>query len=522
MTSATATEPDEQLNVDYNRVSEDDAGAADGVDSQHSECSVFAESVGRPLGATYQDNDLSAFSGKERPEYLRLLADVARGVIAAVFVWHADRLTRDVQEGLDIIKLFRKHGVRLFSEQKGGEYLLDRAAGRAEFIADINQASKESGHKGERVSLARKRQARNGMWGGGIRAFGWGVPTGRVRSKCINPKAPLGERIYEDVPVLDMGKHRADERDEIRRWAEELFATKGNMSQLLRSIDKRGIKTVSETDGRTLKYRGKEVPHKGWSKSTVVRILTSPRVSGHQVHNGEVIKWNAYPAILPEEVRQALIVLFSDPSRVTSPGGTPKYLVSLIAGCALCGARRSQRRRMAAKGPVYKCGECERGNQLQELVDEYVTGVVLERLTRSDLISLIKPPRPDVDIAMLRGQIIELQQRKREASLSYARGGIDLELLEMIKADTDAQIGSLRGKLSEAIGTNPLSDFLEADSVEAAFKVWEGLTIGRRREIVRLLMEVTLELGATYHLEPTTIRITPKGGGSFTGSVPSE
>ena len=41
----------------------------------------------------YEDNDLSAFSGKRRPGYEQLLADAKAGRINVIVAWHADRLT---------------------------------------------------------------------------------------------------------------------------------------------------------------------------------------------------------------------------------------------------------------------------------------------------------------------------------------------------------------------------------------------------------------------------------------------
>lgn len=504
----TAATTDERLNVDYARVSDDDRGAAEGVTSQHEDNTEFGEEIGRPLAGTYQDNDISAYSGRERPQYERLLADVAQDLIACVIIWHADRLTRDVAEALRIIALFRRHKVRLYSVQKGGEYLLNRASGRAEFIADINSAQRESGHKGERVTLARKRQARKGQHGGGIRRFGWGAPTGRVRSKCINPKAPLDEREYVDVPVLDMTKHREDEAAEIRLWAEELFATGGNMSQLLKRINERGVLTVTQADGRTLRWAGRETDHHGWNSKTVRRVLTSPRVSGHVVYQGEIIKWNAWPAILPEEVRQALIVLFEDSGRRTSPGNTPKWLISKHGRCGQC-TDGYVAVRYNSKGPVYRCNSCNKGNQLATLVDEYVAAVASERLARPDLVELITPPRPDVDVAGLRREITELRKRSTEAALSYGRGKIDLSMLETIKAETDGEIKKIRRLIAEAVPVGPLTDFLEADTVEAVAAVWENLSIGRRREVVRLLMNIVVLKGDPYRLDPDTLLITP-------------
>lgn len=512
MPIATA-ELDDRLDVDYARVSDDDRGAAEGVESQHEENTEFGEGIGRPVVASYIDNSLSAFTGRVRPEYQRLMADVALDRIASVIVWHADRLTRDVGEALQIIDLFRRHKVRLFSVQKGGEYLLNRASGRAEFIADINTAARESGHKGERVALARKRQARTGQHGGGIRRFGWGVPTGRVRSKCVNPKAPLDEREYVDVPVLDMTKHRPDEAKEIRRWAKELLATRGNMAQLLAGINARGVLTVSQTDGRTLKHGGREVEHGGWNQKTVRRILTVPRVSGHAVHDGEIIKWNAWPAIIPEETRQALITLLEDPARVTTPGNTPKWLISKSRDtkCGQCDKDGMVTVRHNSKGPVYRCDICGKGNQLAVLVDEYVGAVACERLSRPDLAELITPPRPDIDVTALRDDMAALQQQKTEASLAYARRSIDLDMLETVKAESDRQISAIRGQLAEAISDSPLADFLDAGTAEAATKLWKGKSIGQRREIIRLLMHVVVLKGDPYRLDPDTLLITPRG-----------
>ncbi|QQM44968.1 recombinase family protein [Streptomyces liliifuscus] len=500
----------QRITCDYARVSEDDGGAAQGVDSQRGENRDFGEEIGRPISESYIDNSISAFSGRERPEYQRLRRDIARGKIEAVIVWHADRLTRDVREALDLIDLCLKHDVRLFSVQKGGEYLLKRAIGRAEFIADINSAQKESGHKGERIALARKRQARTGTFGGGIRPYGWGAPTGRVRSKCINPKAPLAEREYRDVPVLDVSKHRPEEAAEIRRWATELLATKGRVNQIIKDLNQRGVPTVSQTDGRQLRYRGKAVQHHGWEGATVVNIVTGPRVSGHQTYRGEIMTWGAYEPIIPEETRQALITLLLDPARTTTPGPAPKWLVSMTARCGYCETGKA-RVNYRAKGPVYRCTVCQKGNQIAPLVDEHIADVAIERLSRADLVDLITPGRPDIDLTALRAEMATLEKRKIEAAKSFATGKIDMAMLETAKATVDQRIDEIRGEMRAGAAVSPLADFLEADTPGAARKVWNALTIGRRREIVRLLMDITLMKGPTYELDPATVLITPKG-----------
>ncbi len=61
------------------------------------------------------DNDVSAFSGKPRPAYRRLLANLADGARHAVVVYHVDRLTRrpfELEQFLEVVTAASVHNVR--------------------------------------------------------------------------------------------------------------------------------------------------------------------------------------------------------------------------------------------------------------------------------------------------------------------------------------------------------------------------------------------------------------------------
>ena len=207
MTSHTAPHQDRN-DVDYCRISLDKSGAAEGVDSQHEENTDFSAEMGRPLTGHYEDNDISAFTGVQRPDYLRLCADIAADRIGSVTFWHANRLHREIEEAIAFMKLAIKHRVRLFSFSKGGEYNLHRAAGREEFLADTLKGQRESEERGDRVALARKRRPQ--VRSGGVRPTGSGWTPGGSAACAPTPRHPM-ERIYEDRPVLDMGRARPDE-----------------------------------------------------------------------------------------------------------------------------------------------------------------------------------------------------------------------------------------------------------------------------------------------------------------------
>lgn len=494
--------PANRIDVDYCRISYDKTGAEEGVGSQHLENVEFADEGGRELSESYVDNDVSAYSGVERPEYERLCRDMAAGRIASVTFWHAKRLHRDIEQASRFLRVAREQGVRLFSFSKGGEYNLKRSAGRQEFLKDTLDGQGESDERGDRVALARKRQARNGDWGGGVRAYGWGVDTKRVRSVCVNPKAPAGERRYEDRPVLDMSKHREAEAAEIKSWASDLLGGVP-MRHVLRSLAEREVPTIAETDGRDLKRNGKAVKHEGWNSRTVVQILTHPRTAGHSEYKGEILKRNAYPAIIAEDQRQALITLFADPTRKTSPGNTPKWLGSLIYLCGVCNdAATMSVRNNSAGQPIYRCrvkGHCARPALL---VDALVEQVIIGRLSRPDVVDLI-PNETAVDVTALRDELRNLDAQETDLGLSIARRAISLAVAEVAQAEIDRQRSEIRADLAAASAESPLTDFAATDAAEP---VWRSLSLGRRREILRLLGPVTLMPGGRGRaFDPETV-----------------
>lgn len=477
-----------RLCVDYCRISFDKRGEAEGVDSQHYQNERSAEEIGMTISASYVDNDVSAFSGVERPEYQRLLADMKAGKVGFIIVRHADRLLRSVEEAMEFIPIARAQKVLVYSGMKGSFYNLNKAQGRRDFTRDTVDSQYESAHRGERVTDARNRQARHGTYGGGVRPYGWGVDTGRVRSTCVNPSAPVSERLWEDRPVLDMSQHNEEEAREIRKWVAEIFAGV-KLAHILRDLAERDVKTVSQKDGRTLRRGGKEVKPLGWSNRTIVQILTHPRVSGHSVHQGEIVKKNAFKAIIPEDQRQALITLFGDPRRKTSPGNTPKWLGSLIYDCGLCDdGSKSTVRNNGSGVPVYTCRT--KGHVLTPAVetDKYIAKVLKKRLSRDDIADLL-PEQSNVDHAALRDELIALEAAKKTAARKFALRTWDEETADEVIAAADERMNEIRNDLKSASNGSPLAEFVASDD---AAKTWKDSTLGRKREILKELLTVRL------------------------------
>ncbi|HEY5434491.1 MAG TPA: recombinase family protein, partial [Candidatus Limnocylindrales bacterium] len=82
----------------YARISSDPTGDQLGVHRQVEDCRAYADRRGWAVRDLYVDDDRSAYSGKARPEYRRMLADIAAGAVDGVVVWHLDRLHRQPRE----------------------------------------------------------------------------------------------------------------------------------------------------------------------------------------------------------------------------------------------------------------------------------------------------------------------------------------------------------------------------------------------------------------------------------------
>jgi site-specific DNA recombinase len=495
----------ESIDVDYDRISVDRANTGHSTESQHGENVEFSAENGRVISATYCDNDKSAFSGVERPEFQRLLRDMAAGRIRSVTVWHANRLLRSTDEANAYVRLARKHNVLLYSKSRGAAYNLELASGRKALRDDTSEAEYESEHRGERVALARKRQARNGDYGGGVRSYGWGVDSGRVRSVCVNPKAPAMERVYEDHPVLDMTRHNEDEVAEIRRWASDLLSGV-TMAQILRNLAARGVPTPAMTDGRTLRRNGRIVEHKGWNSKTIYQVLTSPRTSGHSVYRGQIVKRNAFKPILEDDIREALISLFADPARKMAPGNTPRWLGSLIYRCGACDDGTTMTVRKNSHGVnVYRCRDNGNCSWPAQMVDKYVENVIVALLSRDDVADLL-PRDNDVDVTALREEMKALHERKIAAARKFALLEDDEPVLDAIKAAADARIAEIRAELAAATDESPFADFVTSDDAQ---KTWDDMSLGRKREILRRLLTVTLPpIGRGHRASRNLIGIT--------------
>ena len=303
----------------YVRISQDRAGAGLGVERQEGECRELAERLGYAVAEIYCDNDLSAYSGRRRPDYERMLTDIESGGITAVIAWHPDRLHRRMAELERYISACDKHGVMTHTV-RAGIVDLSTAAGKMTARHVGVAATYESELKSERLKAARVQQAKRGSHHGGIRCYG-----------------------YEKDGVTVV----ADEAAEIAS-ACTAIAGGASLRSIVRDMNTRKVPTTTGKVG-------------GWTSQQLRQTLISPRIAGYSTHKGAIVGTASWPAIVDDATWRTVEAILSNPARRTNNGvtGAVKWLGSGIYICCVrpaCSAGQCYRRIEALHLPLRQPG----------------------------------------------------------------------------------------------------------------------------------------------------------------------
>jgi site-specific DNA recombinase len=136
----------------YTRISKDRDGESLGVDRQEEACRKLADLLGLDvIEPPYSDNDISAFSGKTRPDFERLVEDITAGDVDVVLCQHTDRLYRTLA---DLVRIFDAGPTLLIKTIQGGDIDLSNSTGKmlATILGSVQV--QESEHHSERRKFA--------------------------------------------------------------------------------------------------------------------------------------------------------------------------------------------------------------------------------------------------------------------------------------------------------------------------------------------------------------------------------
>jgi site-specific DNA recombinase len=499
--------------VIYDRISSDREGAGVKVEDQETDNRALAarlglevvEGIGYPKpDGVFTDNDISAYSGKPRPGYRALLDAIRAGQVDVVLTLHTDRLhrPREWAELEEYIDLSERYGIATHTV-RAGTLDLSTSSGRmtARIHAAVNRAETE--HQIERLRDARVHKAARGGWGGGRRPFGYDL------TPDPNDRRPQPRH------TLVINEREAD----ALRWAASETLAGTSLSAVCAKLNAKGIRTST----------GKE-----WKPTELRRALVRPSTAGlmqHQTcgqkqrrgehHHTEecspIVGKAEWTAILDEDIWRGVRAVLGDPDRRTNTSTGRRWLLAGLAHCGVCGApvksfSASARRRPTR--PVYTCRSGKHVIRTAEEVDSFVEQVVVGILVKRGA-ELLAPDQTG-DTTALHLRDAALRARLEEYERLAGAGAIEPSSFVRITADIRRQ----REEVTEQLAAMSRGSVLAgvADAADPA-KVWAGLDLSRKREIIRVLMTVTIlpsrrgrrpgwRPGESY-FDPATVELTP-------------
>ena len=432
----------------YARISRDVTGEGLGVERQLADCRKIAAERGWTVAEEYVDNDISAYTGKHRPSYERLLEDIAAGQRDAVIVYNNDRLNRRPIELEEFTLICEAAGVTQLIAVTGGLNLgNDDGMFTARVLAAV--AAKESARKSERLKRKAREIAEAGKPNGGYHRP-WGYESDRVT--LVESEAAM-----------------------IAQMAERYLAGE-SLASLTVWLQDNNIPTVTGA---------------GWFTSTLRNTLVNPRIAGLRAHNGEIVATAVWPAIITPAQHQQLLATFA--RKTTSGRRVPRrYVLSGMLRCGTCGGklfssvRGETRRYVCMAGPNQR--GCGRLTIVAAPVEEWITEAVLLRLDSPEMAdALAGRTAADDRTAGLNAELQSDQAQMIELSEFYAAKGISILEWKAAREPIEARIYNTNRQLAQISGSSTLTGLVGNGT--ALRESWAGLNLSRQAAIIAAILD---------------------------------
>jgi site-specific DNA recombinase len=469
------------------------------IERQIADCRELARRRGLPgEGVVYADNDVSAYSGKPRPEYDRLMRAFRRRDHDVVIVWHTDRLHRSPAELEGYIDVCEAANVVTHTVQ-AGIFDLSTPTGRMYARQGVTYARFEVEHKSQRQRAAIRQKAHAGKRHGGGRSFGYG--------RTIVETGNDGTEIRRATDI-----HAVNEP--------EAAAIRDAFQGVLRGESSTSIWKRWNRDG-LLTQHGND-----WSGTTFRRMMSRPSLTGMVTYKGEVLDGveGVWPAIVDHQTWTAVQAILNDPARRSSPGPTPRHLAGGVTYCE-CGAPmksginsiKSKRDGSVRNFGVYKCSTGKPGHSsiVREKLDTAVRSGVIEVFLRGQAFQSPDSSETDERLVALNTALSEQHQREARLADAIADGTVSKAATSRTGAKIAVEIGRIQGEIDDitrqSVRATMLADrwatMLDRGnesvhrSVSYAVRVkvkrqlgdrFDGMTLEQKRALIRSTVKFTV------------------------------
>lgn len=500
----------------YGRASRDPKGAGTSVTKQLERGRAFAKREKVQVVAEIRDDNKSASRGsRERAGLAEVRGLIERGQADLLILWEVSRSSRDLEEFMGLVNACSDSGLEIavsgmrYDPSKVNDWLPlafqgVMAEAEARRIKQRNIDSVET----------------NAMRG---------TPHGRI---------PYGyRRVYHPNTGVLINQSPYDEHDPSRLSPEALVIAEAvqavldgvTLRQICRDLNARGVPTPRRARKQTLADNPRGVVTV-WEPSTLRQLLLNPTIAGRRVHRGEDIGPAAWDPIVDYGTWLRLRNYLKDPSRLTvsNPRGpAPRHLLSGIAYCGECGTRMKAATNMSRVPRAYTCRTegCMRVTATADRVDERVEAVLMALFERPDFQRALADAHERRETAATLGPDVASLIAEKECELVVVeklrgKGELTLRAYAAETKRIEDAIEHLRSQQVAAVSSPALRRLLTSTTLQDG---WKTADLIDRREVVRLLLDVTIKRAAVRgrNFDPRRVEVRPSalllGGATANG-----
>lgn len=435
-------------NVAYLRVSTEAQTEKYGLDMQKQKILDYCDREGVQIDKWYIDGGYSG-SKLDRPQITELLDDSKKGLIAKVFIYKLDRMSRDVIDTLNLLYRFLpKYGVQVVSmtEDLKFENPMDKVMIGVNAI--MGQYEREVIYMRTRAGM--KERVKKGLWMGGGRT-------------------PYGYYYDRNDGIL----HPKEEEADIVRKAFQLYIEGYSCDRISKMLGFKGERIVIQLLKRKsnigiIEYKGEE--YKG---------LHEPIVDEHTFYQAqECMK-----------------------KRHTNSHVTNNNILTGLCYCGVCGARMRYQKwgkyhklvcysqYKHGKEYMIKDPNCKNDKVRADEIESEV-----ENSFRKFLVNIEETKKTESKTSIIEDAIRKSNAKIKKYYYLYAENESD-NLMELIREE-EAKVSELNVELQSAISSEQLFESERIEKIKRVSDIWDSLNPQEKNKALKQCVErVVITMG---------------------------
>lgn len=460
------------------------------VSAQKENLTNFAKQQGWNILDIYADEGISGKNIQDRPDVKRLINDIKNNKIDVVVLYKFDRLTRDMSDTEDVIKLIQEFGIQVYTIS-GGTVDVSTATGRFQLRISGAVAQLEREQTVERVKTAFIQKVKSGKsLCSSIVSYGYDRPKHQEIQTINKKEARIVKRIFK------------------------MYTTGKTFTEIAKLLNAEGVPTKKK--GRVQKRRNKDetyIINSVWQPKTVRLILSNVTYIGGVRYGintpNEFEELNGlHEPIISKEIwdkAQERLSKIKRVSKTNHPKEDVYYCGTLI--CAICGQKlTTQRTNTTDKNGDklvhfgYRCVNREKGQctaiamshkKVEKVFLDYIENI--EELTEIENIEEIEQEEEKSiidDIKHLKKRQSEIDCKKKEVMDLFMTNDIDYNQMKYMTTELEKDNLILKKELTRLEKQYEPVKQIDKNLIANTIKEhWEYLSDKERMEFLTQFVE---------------------------------